>query len=100
MPMPSHNLQALGDPTMPIGRWVLDACAKVSRESPDRREYLGLLLSHPEVGVPLVLILDEGQRLTTSTIQRIEVGPHDSLTVHTRNSLYRIRRLSQLGRRE
>ena len=94
-PMPHESL---GDPTMPIGRWVLNACAKVNRESPDQAEYIGLLMSDPEVGAPLVLAIDGRQRLTTSTVQRIEPGPNDSLYVHTRNSLYWVRRLSQLGR--
>ncbi|HLT40864.1 MAG TPA: hypothetical protein VK034_31520 [Enhygromyxa sp.] len=98
MPMSLEQLETLGDPTKPIGRWVLNACAKVNRESPDQAEYLGLLMSDPEVGVPLVLALDDNQRLTTSTIQRIEPGPDDSLYIHTVNSLYWIRKLSQLGR--
>ncbi|HLT39388.1 MAG TPA: hypothetical protein VK034_24060 [Enhygromyxa sp.] len=72
----------------------------MNRESPDQAEYLGLLMSDPEVGAPLVLALDDRQRLTTSRVQRIEPGPDDSLYVHTRNSLYWIRKLSQLGRRK
>jgi hypothetical protein len=92
--------ETIGDPTKPIGRWVLNACAKVNRESPDQAEYLGLLMSDPEIGAPLVLALDDRQRLTTSNIQRIEPGPNDSLYIYTRNSLYWVRRLSQLGKRK
>ncbi len=93
--MPLH---ILGDPRQPIGRWVLDACAKVTRESPDQADYVGLLMSEPELGAPLVLALDDRQRLTTSRIQRIEPGPDDTVYVHTENSRYWVRRLSQVGR--
>lgn len=55
-------------------------------------------MSEPELGAPLVLALDDRQRLTTSKIQQIEPGPNDSLYVHTANSRYWVRRLSQLGR--
>jgi hypothetical protein len=97
MPMQLDQLETLGDPTKPIGRWVLNACAKVNRESPDQAEYLGLLMSEPEVGTPLVLALDGRKRLTTSSIRKIESGPNNSLYVDTANSRYWIRRLSQLG---
>lgn len=83
-----------GDVTTPIGRWVLGACAKVSPESPDHAEHIGLLMSDPEIGEPLVVAVEDDQKVTTSTVQRIDPGPDDSLYVHTRNSLYWIRRLS------
>ena len=86
-----------GDRTQRIGRWVLGACAKVNPESRDQSEHLGLLVSDPLVGEPLVVAVGDGQKLTTSTVQQIEPGPNDSLYVHTRNSLYWIRRLSRNG---
>ena len=95
-----QELEAPGDRTKPIGRWVLGACAKVNRESPEHAEHLGLLVSDPEIGEPLVVAVDDDQKLTTSTVQRIEPGPNDSLYVHTRNSLYWIRRLSRYGSAE
>lgn len=91
-------LETLGDPRKLIGRWVLETCAKVNRESPDQAEFVGLLMSEPEVGAPLVLALDDRKRLTTTRIQRIEPGPNESIYVDTANSRYWIRRLSQLGR--
>jgi len=98
MPMQPDPLDSLGDPGKPVGRWVLNACAKVNRESPDQAEYIGLLMSEPEVGAPLVLALDDRKRLTTSSIRNIEPGPNNSLYVDTANSRYWVRRLSQLGR--
>ena len=95
-----QELEPPGDRTKPIGRWVLGACAKLSRESPDHAEHLGLLVSDPEIGEPLVVAIHDDQKLTTSTVQRIEPGPNDSLYVHTRNSLYWIRRLSRCGSAE
>lgn len=94
----SHD--APGDRTQPIGRWVLGACAKVSDQSPDQAEHMGLLVSDPEIGEPLVVAVGDDQRITTSTVQRLESGPNDSLYVHTRNSLYWIRRLSRHGNAE
>ena len=90
-------LQTLEDPTKPIGRWVLESCAKVNRVSPNHAEYIGLLMSEPEVGAPLVLALDDHKRLTTSSIRKIEGGPSNSVFIETANSRYWIRRLSQLG---
>ena len=86
-----------GDRTTPIGRWVLGACAKVNSESRDQCEHVGLLMSDPEVGEPLVVAVGDDKNLTTSTVQQFEPGPKDSLYVHTRNSLYWIRRLSRNG---
>lgn len=51
-------------------------------------------MSDPEIGEPLVVAVEDDQKVTTSTVQRIDPGPDDSLYVHTRNSLYWIRRLS------
>ncbi len=97
MPTSLKQLEILGDSTQPIGRWVLSACAKVNCECSEQVEHLGLVMTDPEIGLPLVIALDDDQRITTSTIQRIEPGPNDSLYVQTRNSLYWIRRLSRLG---
>lgn len=88
---------SLDDPRKLIERWVLDACAKVLRES-DQAEFVGLLMCEPEVGDRLVLALDNRKRLTTSKIQRIEPGPNDSIYVETANSRYWVQRLSQLGK--
>ncbi|MFO7567817.1 MAG: hypothetical protein R6X02_34575 [Enhygromyxa sp.] len=85
------------DPTKTLGRWVLQACAKVRREAPERAEFLGLLLSEPEVGAPMVLALGQRRRLTTTRVKRIEDGPEGSIYVYTGNSVYWVRRLSQLG---
>ena len=92
------SLETLGDPRKLIARWVLEACAKVNRESPDQAEFVGLLMSEPKLGAPLVLALDDRTRLTTSKIRRIEPGPNDSIYADTANSRYWIRRLSQFGR--
>ncbi len=89
----------LGDPRKPVPNWLLRACAKLTRESPDPAEYVGLLLAEPEIGASLILVLDAGQQLTTSKIRRIEPGPEQTLYVHTANSRYWIRRLSQLSAR-
>lgn len=97
MPMQPDQLESLADPTKAIGRWVLNACAKVNRVSPIHAEYVGLLMSEPEVGAPLVLALDNRKRLTTSSIRKIEGGPNNSLFVDTANSRYWIRLLSQVG---
>jgi hypothetical protein len=94
---PAMADELLGDPSKAIGRWVLQACAKVEREAPDRAEYLGLLMSEPEVGGPMVLALGQRRRLTTSRIERIEAGPEGSVYVHTKNSRYLVRRLTQLA---
>lgn len=100
MPTSVERLETSGDPTEPIGRWVLNACAKVNPESPEQAEHLGLLMSDPELGKPLVVAVGDGHQLTTSTVQRLEPGPKGSLYVFTRNSLYWIRQLSQRGRAE
>ena len=97
MSMQLDQLESLSDPTNPVRRWVLDACAKVNRVSPNHAEYIGLLMSEPEVGAPLVLTFEGRKRLTTSSIRKIETGPNNSLFIDTANSRYWVRRLSQLG---
>jgi hypothetical protein len=86
----------LGGPKDVVGRWVLRACARVKREPPNEAEFTGLLLCEPKVGSQLVLALDQRRRLRTSTILKIEPGPDGTIYVHTANSRYWVRRLSQL----
>jgi hypothetical protein len=84
----------LGDPHQLIQRWVLRAGAKVRRAGANPAEFIGLLAGEPQLGAPLVLVLDGRRRLRTSPIERIEAGPERSVYVETRNNRYRIDWLS------
>jgi hypothetical protein len=76
----------------------MQACASVSRQSSaNPAEFKGLLMFEPEVGAPLVLALDRGGRLTTSTVVRIEPAPDDGVYVDTANNRYLVRRLFPTG---
>jgi hypothetical protein len=89
---------SLDDPAATVERWFLQKCASVSRCSATNptvveSEYQGLLMTEPTIGLPLVLMLEQGRRLKTSRITRIMAAADGETYVDTTNNRYRIRRL-------